>query len=350
MPLKIEKLKSEIEDHQSELSPFKIFAYPADYTLEVLHDKWKHRTVRIPPTQRHFVWTVVQASRLVESFLLGLPVPGIFLYKDKETEELLVIDGQQRLRSVFGFFEGSVPDSKQEFSLRGVQPTWEGQSFQQLRKKERQRLKDSVLRATIVDQIDPEDNTSIIHIFERLNTGGTSLQPQEVRNCTCSGPFNELLNKLNLRAQWRALVGSERTDRRMRDVELVLRFLALARGAEQYSKPMKNFLSDFMKRNRFAPQDRLAQFEKLFVDTVQKVVQHLAQKPFHVRAGLNAAVYDSVMTAFAQRQTPPPQDVRARYKKLLRNRAFREYTSSGTTDVDVVRKRMALAKRKLFGE
>jgi hypothetical protein len=136
----------------------------------------------------------------------------------------------------------------------------------------------------------------------------------------------------------------------MRDVELVLRFLALARAAEQYSKPMKNFLSDFMKRNRFAPQDQLAQFEKLFVDTVQKVVQCLGRKPFHVRAGLNAAVYDSVTTAFAQSHTTPPLDIRARYKKLLRNPTFREYTSSGTTDVEVVRKRMALAKRKLLGE
>src|SRR3972149_4730358 len=208
MTLKLERIKSELEDERSEVALYKIIPYPADYTLQGLHDKWKERNIIIRPFQRQFVWTVLQASRLIESFLLGLPVPGIFLYKEPETGELVVIDGQQRLRSIFSFFEGEWPDSKIPFRLREVQRQWEGKLFSELKTVDQQRLKDSVLRATIVEQLDPKDNSSTFHIFERLNTGGTSLKPQEVRNCIYSGPFNDLLQKLNANREWRKIVGS----------------------------------------------------------------------------------------------------------------------------------------------
>src|SRR3989338_3418321 len=125
MTVKLERIKAELEDERSEVALYKIIPYPADYTLEGLHEKWKHGNFTIPLFQRQFVWTVLQASRLIESFLLGLPVPGIFLYKEPESGNLVVIDGQQRLRSVFSFFEGEFPETKLPFRLREVQKQWE---------------------------------------------------------------------------------------------------------------------------------------------------------------------------------------------------------------------------------
>lgn len=350
MAVALEKIKSEQEDERSEVALYKIIPYPADYTLQGLHDKWKEANIIIPPFQRQYVWTIVQASRLIESFLLGLPVPGIFFYKEPETGNLVVIDGQQRLRSIFSFFEGHMHDSRIPFRLREVDSRWDGRLYSELKPHDQQRLRDSVLRATIVEQLDPKDNSSIFHIFERLNTGGTTLRPQEVRNCIYSGPFNNLLINLNSDQNWRKLMGSDQVDRRMRDIELILRFFALTRAADQYEKPMKNFLSDFMKANRYASQEKVSDFTNLFRNVVDPVLSGLGRRPFHIRIGLNAAVFDSVMVAFAWRKKGAPSDIKTRYRELLGDDPFQTYVSSSTTDVEVVKKRIAIARKKLFGE
>ena len=111
-------------------------------------------------------------------------------------------------------------------------------------------LDDSILHAIIVKQEKPfdEDPSSIYHIFERLNTGGVLLQPQEIRSCIFHGPFARLLSQLNANGDWRLIFG--KVSSRMRDQELILRFFALLFGASNYSKPMKEFLNRFMARHR----------------------------------------------------------------------------------------------------
>jgi hypothetical protein len=345
--LAFERIESELQDQESDQAPYRIVSYPADYTLKGLHDKWKAEEIEIPPFQRQYVWTLPQASRLIESFLLGLPVPGIFFYKDQDTQRLLVIDGQQRLRSVFAYFDGKLPDTGQRFSLRGVRPEWDGRLYADLPDPDQIRLRDAVLRATIVDQLDPKDNSSIFHIFERLNTGGTILKPQEVRNCIYHGSFNDLLVELNREPAWRNLVGSAQPDKRMRDVELILRFLALVDEQDSYAKPMKDFLSTFMRAHRKSGAADIARFRHTFVSVTKRVTDALGARPFHIKAGINAAVFDSVMVAFAS-HSQTPRDVRGRLDRLLANDSYKAYVSTGTRDVDVVRKRIRLAKAALF--
>jgi len=103
----LEHIESELEDATSSPSHYEIVSIPADYTLEGLATKMKRGQLKIPGFQRKFVWTQRQASRLIESFLLGLPVPALFLYADPDTGDQQVIDGQQRLMSVVQFFTGS---------------------------------------------------------------------------------------------------------------------------------------------------------------------------------------------------------------------------------------------------
>ena len=102
----IEPIQSELDDEQSVPVEYDITSYPADFTLEVLYQKWtnKPRQISIPNYQRGYVWSQNQASRLIDSFLMGLPVPSIFLYTDRHSESLLVLDGQQRLLTAFFFF------------------------------------------------------------------------------------------------------------------------------------------------------------------------------------------------------------------------------------------------------
>src|SRR5687767_11401856 len=104
---------------------FQITTYPSDFTLSVLYEKWQNDEIVIPPFQRGYVWKIEQASALIESFLLGLPIPNIFFYIDEERKSQ-VIDGQQRLKSVFYFFEGYFGEAdaksgkRQVFQLTGL--------------------------------------------------------------------------------------------------------------------------------------------------------------------------------------------------------------------------------------
>jgi hypothetical protein len=350
MTLQVEKIASETKDAESSVAIYRIISYPADYTLQVFHRMWMDDEIIIPTFQRAFVWSIQQASRLIESFLMGLPVPEVFLYKDSDGRHL-VIDGQQRLRSVVGFIEGYFPDNRpgpgRPFYLRGVSRRWEGKSYNQLVEVDARRLRTSILRAILVEQVDPDDLTSVYHVFERLNTGGTALSPQEVRNCVYHGPFNDFALQVNRHSQeWRALMGTDSPDKRLRDVELLIRFLGLAEGYSLYTAPMKDFISAFMKTH-MSSTDNL-QYEELFNQTVQNVLNGLGRKPFHIRRGLNAAVFDAVMVAFA-RQDAPPGDVQRRYQKLLSDERFVKATRSNTTDTEVVKDRIDLARSFLFG-
>jgi len=339
--LAVEDIPSEDEDAETGLPIYRISSYPSDPTLEGLWTKKKRDEFVIPRFQRGWVWSATQASRLVESFLLGLPVPSIFVYKES-TGKQLVIDGQQRLRTIWGFFEGVLPDGN-SFYLRGVEAKWNGLTYAQLDETDRIRFRDSILRVVIVEQVDPNDITSIYHIFERLNTGGTGLTTQEVRNCSYHGTFNDMLFEINTYQNWRYVFGINKPDARLRDLELITRFFAL--NEIEYVKPMKGLLNIFMGRHQKDKETKA--YQKLFIDTIDKVYNSLGPKPFHIKRGINAAVFDSVMVAFANIDTIP-NDIVQRYTELLNNNAFKDGIRAHTTDTETVKQRLKLAKEVLF--
>lgn len=377
-------ITSEEEDAETALRPYEILSYPADYTLEVLVDKWRKGEINSPLLQRRYVWPQARASKLIESFLLGLPVPPVFVYQDRNDNSLLIVDGHQRLRSIAYFFSGWFGEEKDPakvpFNLIGLseESPFLGATYQHLENTDPaaiNRLKNSVLRAFIMKQVQPADDTSIIEIFGRLNTGGMILQAQEIRNCIYEGQFNELLKKLNKNDDWRKIVGTTTEDKRMRDVELILRFLALFYNVKNYEKPMKEFLNKFMRENRRAPaeqpsesaakqraiavkrkefQDRMNEFEDLFTRTSAAIVKSLGSRPFHIARGLNAAVFDSVFTAFARHidnvgdGKASPSALNTKFKHLLVNTQYLKWVSSATTDKDVVPKRLKKAEQILF--
>lgn len=353
--LDLEPITSEDEDYDSAPPDYQIATYPADYTLEVLYQKWQAGDIRIPDFQRGFVWKQVQASKLIESFLVGLPVPAVFLYNEHKSQKYFVIDGQQRLKSVFFFFEGffglPVRNQRQVFTLKGLHETsrFRERGFRDLQEADQRRLKNAVLRAFIVQQMDPNDDTSMYHIFERLNTGGTLLANQEIRNCVYHGRFVEFLEDINRNENWRTILGNHEPDRRRKDMELLVRFFAM-RDLSAYTKPMKDFLSRFMRKNKNPTAERLEHTRELFSSTCKAVVETLGGKPFHVRAGLNSAVFDAVMVAFSNHTARPGDDMAQRYRHLLGNDEFDQCTRQGTTDRDIVHKRFRKASQLLFDD
>lgn len=339
--LVVEEMESEDEDLEEGAQIYKIGSYPSDPTLEGLYLKYQREEIIITRFQRGWVWNPTQASKLIDSFLLGLPVPSIFVYKEASGKQI-VIDGQQRLRTIWGFFDGVLPDGN-PFYLRGVSPQWAGLYYKDLNEIDKIRFRDSILRTVIVEQIDPQDTTSIYHIFERLNTGGTWLTAQEVRNCSYHGPFNDMMFELNEHKSWRAVFGVEKRDARMRDLELIVRFLALNEGL--YVKPMKGFLNSFMGKHQW--EKDIEKYRRIFVDTIDKVFENLGARPFHIKRGINAAVFDSVTVAFAK-DFKIPKNIKIRYMRLLANENYIDTITAHTTDTDAVKQRLGLAQEVLF--
>lgn len=341
-----EKIDSEIQDREVDSAAYKITTYGADFTLEVLYNKIKDHEIVIPPFQRKYVWSPIKASKLIESFLLGLPVPQIFLYREEDNQDLLVVDGQQRLKTIFYFFDEKF-ENKGQFYLRGVKEAWEGKKYNDLSEPDKRRFKNSILRATIFEQTDPKDRSSIFEIFERLNTGGMALTQQEVRNCVIRGEINKMLDTLNEYESWRRLFGKTNPDLRMRDIEMILRFFALYEKQAKYKKPMKDFISDFMREKKDLSKKEQGRYSDLFKNVTDLIDREIGTRAFKLKAGINIAMFDSITVALARIGAKKVKNVKAKYKELITNDGYLDSISKSTTDTDRVNSRIKIAYQVL---
>jgi hypothetical protein len=323
---------------------YSITSYGADYPIDSLVKRLQNHKIRIPSFQRGFVWNQKQASRFIESLLLGLPVPGIFFSKDTDSADLLVIDGQQRLKSLLFFYDGHIDEKV--FRLKDVQERFEGKTYAELDADDRQRLDDAIIHATIVKQDEPsEDNSSIYLIFERLNTGGMLLQPQEIRSAIYPGAFADLIKKLNDFPDWREVYGNRST--RLKDQEFILRFFAFCLDRHNYQKPLKGFLNTYMAKNRDLRINSEPELTKLFSGTVGFIASTLNKRAFRPIRAMNASIYDSVMVGVAELLSKNPYPIKEKflqaYNDLLLNEEYLQATTDATSDEPVVEKRMSLA-------
>jgi uncharacterized protein with ParB-like and HNH nuclease domain len=335
---------------------YEITSFGADYDAEGLVKRLQREDIYIPPFQRSFVWTQKEASRFIESLLLGLPVPGIFLARDPDTKRLLVIDGQQRLRSIQYFFEGYFdPDpeseSKTVFKLLNVQKQFEGLTYDKLGKDDRIILNDSIIHATIVKQESPKgERSSIYHIFERLNTTGRKLSPQQIRVAIYHGRFLELLHSMNDYSTWRTIFGKK--SKTLKDQELILRFLALYYNFRKYgekddTKTMRGFLNDFADKHRHCDKEFCEKCTALFQNTIGVAYQAFGAKAFRPERALNVAVYDSAMVGIAKRlehkSIKDIKSVKTRYLELLKNTKYINDVSRATSNERSVKSRCTKA-------
>ncbi len=203
-----------------------------------------------PEYQRRLVWDIGKRSRFIESLLLNIPIPPVFLY-EWELGRYEVMDGQQRLNAVVEYYENG-------FALKGLEQWTElaGYRYKDLpstlqRGLDRRRLSATVLLLERPKEKQPQHSDIRKLIFERLNTGGLQLNAQELRNCVYDGPFNKLLIELSRDSEFqrawdiplyddhadsagqvREPLASDRLYRRMLDCEIVLRFFAFRHRAK----------------------------------------------------------------------------------------------------------------------
>ena len=345
-------------NEEKEVIPYtyEMTSYGADYPVDALMNRLKKKDIQIPTFgwedlegkdrvgfQRGFVWSKPQSDKFIESLLLGLPVPGIFLVK-QPSGVLLVLDGHQRLKTLQSFYEGII--NGREYRLDKVQDRFAGLKYSDLNPEDRRRLDDSIIHATIVRQEVPEDDdSSVYQIFERLNSGGTVLQPQEIRVALYNGDFVKLLDDLNDHESWRSLYGDK--SKRLKDMELILRFFALYFYSHAYKRPMKGFLNSYMSHNRDLQHQSGPDLSKLFSNTVDAIYNNIGAKAFRPKSAVNAAVLDSVMIGVAKRLAKGAIDNPDRlidaYSKLLADDNYLQATSRATADEEQVKTRLTKA-------
>ena len=339
------------------IEPYEISFFGADYPIDALYKRLKagddaeKGDIYIPDFQRGYVWSKRQADRFIESLLLGLPVPGIFLSTDPVTSKRLVIDGGQRLRTIQLFIEGEFND--REFVLgKGVWEGFEGKGYRDLDPQNRRQFDDTIIHATIFRQDQPANNNrSLLYIFERLNTGGTPAQAHEIRRSLWGGTLNDLIKSLDDNADWRNIYGLR--SKRMKDQEMILRFFALYKDESRYGstaeeRTMKGFLNSYMIRNHKMSTLDADELRDLFEESVSLVNETLGREAFRRGGSLNAAIFDSVMVALAHRRSateiPSPAEFKKTYNALLGNQQFQDATSSGTSQTPNVKERLRLAR------
>jgi hypothetical protein len=208
---------------------------------------------------------------------------------------------------------------KKNLACLGVQEQFKGKTYKTLADEDRRRLDDSVIHAIILKQDEPSDDyRSVYYVFERLNTGGLLLTPQEIRASIYHGPFSELLKQLSSLEDWNSVYGPLSAN--MRDQELILRFLALYFFASEYHRPMKDFLNRFMAKNRRLKLHTKDKIETVFKRSIHLVKDCLGKSAFKPKRALNAAVFDAVMVGIArrlERSEPTCDELKSSYERLL---------------------------------
>jgi hypothetical protein len=305
--------ESDTDDGEG-ISPRRVYADQGDPEVESLYGKYKRgKLVVRPEFQRQFVWDALKSSRLIESALLEIPLPVIYLSEEKDGREF-VIDGQQRLTAFFSFLDGKFPDDDREFRLTGnkVFRELDRKLFKELSEDLQDKIRYCKIR-TITFRKESEHNLKY-EVFERLNTGAVSLNEQELRNCVYRGPYNALLKELARDPDFNYLLGLASPDNRMKDVELVLRFAAFYHFTYlKYRPPMKSFLNNDMREHQNISEEKADELRNAFKNSVG-IIRSLLDKQAFKRfyrgnekkpdgywepKKFNTSLYDVLMYSFA---------------------------------------------------
>jgi len=270
-------LEETIEEEQPiEIPPEKrrVYADKSDRSIYELFRKFQRGDLVLDPEfQRRYVWDNKKASLLIESVLLEVPIPVIYLAEEQDGK-FTVIDGQQRLRSFFRFLNN-------EFKLRGLSVLSElnGKYFKDLDKEKQRKIEDTTLR---VIEIRKESHPDVkFEIFERLNVGAVKLNDQELRNCIYRGKYNDLIKELAENRDFLFLLGLKEPHKRMYDRELVLHFLAFYNQTYlKYKPPMKQFLNKEMENNINISDEKIKELRHVFKETVSLVKSVFGDKAF----------------------------------------------------------------------
>lgn len=307
-----------VEDKFS-TSQLKVIRTSMDFTLHHLKQSLEDDDYinAAPKYQRRHRWDIKKRSQLIESFLMNIPVPPIFLYEN-DYNQYEIMDGRQRIDTLRSYMNN-------EFSLRGLE-FWEelnGKRFNALpsivqRGLSRRTINAVVLLAETKSYLDDDIDIRKI-LFKRLNTGGVQLNPQELRNALYPGKFNQLILELSrddiFANAWGIPIKSndEETDpssellknslfRSMADCELVLRFFGIRRLiTEGTLGSLRKVLDKTAKGYQSADEKKIEELKKQFLTSLHGLYNIFQDQLFIIPATgkLSRPLYDAFMVAYS---------------------------------------------------
>jgi hypothetical protein len=372
--------EEDVEQDDYQIEEYDLTSAPNDFNITTIHNFIISGAVKIPSFQRNYVWDINRASKLIESIIIGLPVPQIFLYEEGRNR-FLVIDGQQRLMSIYYFItqrfprkdkrsalrrifaqEGHIPDGVihddayfTKFDLRlPVRPPNHPNKFSGLNYSTLGDYQTSfnlrTIRNVIVKQNQPKDDkSSIYEIFNRLNSGGTNLEPQEIRASLYDSDFYAMLHRINVSEGWRKILGEEEPDLHLKDLEILLRSFAMLLEGAEYKSSMSRFLDAFSKSAKKLPMDRISYLEELFLSFI-RAANNLPANAFRSEVGkFNISVFESVFAAVCNQHLAnggliDKEILESKIAELKNDQDFQLASQKQTTNKSNVEMRLARAK------
>lgn len=366
---RIDLIEEEQNEEFSNDDLFNITSWGADPSVRELILQYKEGDIEKPELQRKYVWKKKDASRFIESLLLGLPVPSIFLANIEQSGKRLIIDGYQRIRTLYDFIEEGIwHGDDSEFKLLNsniINERWRGKAFADLSENDKRRLKNYTIHAIVFEQKHPSNDSGLFQVFERINTSGTTLNDQEIRNCVYQGAMNTLLFAVNKHDKWRVLYGAQEEDSRMMDLELILRFYSLnsedVYNSDKKKISLKQTLNKYMQDNMYASDAFINEKTSEFCSTIDFIYTNFGEEAFFnlqndltkIRRRLYPTVFDSIMIATSialnRGYIYNGENLKEKRMNLLKDITYRDSISQGTMKIDNIRTRISLALQILYG-
>jgi hypothetical protein len=312
-----------------------------------------------PDFQRLYVWKPLQRSRLIESILLGIPLPA-FYFNQNDSGELQVVDGVQRLTTLYRFARNEETLSDLEYLYH-----LEGHRFDGLDSLLKRRFQQTQIFVNVIEPQTPDDVK--FDVFKRINTGGSPLTPQEIRHCMSRQRSRALLKTLiELPSFHDATAAAFQNERRMTDREVALRFCAFRhlRSFDDYRQfgSLDAFLLDFIRRldaraeQEFALSD--GDIETLTRDfdramrTASAVFGNCAFRKYPLwakrRGPINRALFESWAVALADYQpeqlSPHKEAIVQKTRETMADYQYNAAISQGTGDFSKVKLRFTTAR------
>jgi len=318
------------------ISDRKVFTQPYDLGVEALMRQIEDNVIFLRPLsnrpnfQRKYVWSDILASRLIESILLNVPIPPCYLSQNDDFE-LDVIDGQQRLFSIFRFVDNRFTLKK----LEVLTPLNDKKFFELEGRQQRQLLTHTLRCVLITNESHPEIK---FEVFERLNSNTAPLNAQELRNCVYRGALNDLLQEIVVEDTWLEILGKKSPDKRMRDEELILRFFAFQlEGEKSYRTPLKSWLNTAAQNGRTLKPSKIRNLKQTWDEALQTTLdwfepsECFRRAPFGTFRAVNRALFDLTMNMAAGLKPAAGaahrRSVRSRYERLCGNDEFSDLIS-----------------------
>lgn len=363
----IVKIRQEVEDDYSNDDLYNINSWGADLSFRELLTMYDEGELAKPEIQRHYVWDKSEASRFIESLLMGLPVPSIFLARH-DGEKKLIVDGYQRIMSVRDYVRGIFSVDGKIFRLSNTEKInvrWRNKAFSELPEEAQRKIRSTTIHAIIFEQKQPKNSdTSLFQVFERINTGGRTLTSQEIRNCVYQGPFNTALITMNEDPNWRTLYGVLPADTRMRDIEFILRYFALQSNLvlskDDGKVSLKKFLNEQMAEFNSRGTDDIAAMIVRFQTCVlilkgafgEEAFMNISEKEIPIQK-FHPTVFDSIAIATDIAisrgiNINTIEDLKVRRVQLLKNAAFKGFIRNETMTIPHIKGRILIAAKQLY--